>query len=71
MWKNWIIAFKVKVTAKGQSVDVYPDNVFQTARHFVTKLGIVVHHNELECHAKKSFAIFNVKVTARPRMIKI
>ena len=30
---------------------------------FVTKLGIVVHHHELECHAKKWDSIFKVKVT--------
>ena len=72
MWKKWIIAFKVKVTAKGQNVDVYPHDIFLTAKHFVTKLGIVMHHNELECQSKKkSFAIFKVKVTARARMIKI
>ena len=26
--KNWITAFKVKVTAKGQNVDAYPDDIF-------------------------------------------
>ena len=30
---------------------------------FVTKLGIVVHHHEPECHAKKWDSIFKVKVT--------
>ena len=45
---------------------------FLNRQTFCTKLGIVMHHNELECHAKKkSFAIFKVKVTARARMIKI
>ena len=26
--KNWITAFKVKVKAKGQNVDAYPDDIF-------------------------------------------
>ena len=29
---------------------------------FVTKLGIVVHHHELERHAKKWDSVFKVKV---------
>ena len=38
---------------------------------FVTKLGIVVHHHELECHAKKWDSIFKVKVTVWAYIIKI
>ena len=38
---------------------------------FVTKLGIVVLHNELECHAKKWDSIFKVKVTVWVYIIKI
>ena len=34
-----------------------------SAESFVTKLGIVVHHHEPECHAKKMDSIFKVKVT--------
>ena len=30
---------------------------------FVNRLGVVVHHYQLECHAKKLVAIFKVKVT--------
>ena len=30
---------------------------------FVTKLGIVVHHQEPECHAKKWDSIFKVKTS--------
>lgn len=29
-----------------------PADNFQTARRFVTKLGMIVHHHEPECHAK-------------------
>ena len=57
MWKNWFIAFKVKVTAKGQNVDIYPD-IFKTAEHFATKLGIVMHHNGLECQIKRFVCYF-------------
>ena len=38
---------------------------------FVTKLGIVVHHHEPECHAKKLDSIFKVKVTVWAYIIKI
>ena len=31
---------------------------FLNAKHFVTKLGIVMHHNELECHAKKKVVCY-------------
>ena len=30
---------------------------------FITKLGIVVHHHEPECHVKNWDSIFKVKVT--------
>ena len=45
------MAFKVKVTAKSQNASVY-------LKHFVTKLGIVVHHHELECHTKRLVCYF-------------
>ena len=50
MWKNKgrIIAFKVKVTVKGQNVSDCPD-IFYTAKHFVTKLDIVMPHCEPDC----------------------
>ena len=38
---------------------------------FVTKFGIVVHHHEPECHAKKWDSIFKVKVTVWAYIIKI
>ena len=38
---------------------------------FVTKLGIVVHHHELECRAKKWDSIFKVKVPVWAYIIKI
>ena len=56
--KNWITAFKVKVTGKGQIVDVYPEDIFETAEPFVTELGIVMHHHELGCHAKRFVCYF-------------
>ena len=38
---------------------------------FVTKLGIVVHHHEPECHSKKWDSIFKVKVTLWAYIIKM
>ena len=38
---------------------------------FVTKLGIVVHHHEPECHVKKWNSVFKVKVTVWAYVIKI
>ena len=38
---------------------------------FVTKLGIVVHHHEPECHPKKWDSVFNVKVTVWAYIIKV
>ena len=38
--------------SEGQNVNVYPDDIFQTAKHVVTKPGIVMQHHEQECHTK-------------------
>ena len=57
LWRNWITAFKVKVTVKGQYVSIWAD-IFYTPKHFVTKLHIVMHYHELECHAKRSVCYF-------------
>ena len=51
-------AFRVKVTVKGQNVNVCPDDIFWTIKHFVFKLGIVIHHYESECHAKRLICYF-------------
>ena len=56
-------------------VNVCPD-IFWTAKHFVTKLAMMVQHHEPEYHTekkkkKKLFAIFRVKVKARAHMIRI
>ena len=69
--KNWITAFSVKVTVKGQNVSVCPDSIFEIAQHFGTKQGIVMHYHEPKYMQKDWFAIFKVKVTARVHMIKI
>ena len=47
-----------------------PEDMSWTAQLFVTKLGMVVYYRE-EWHAKNSFAIFKVKVTARAYVIKL
>ena len=38
LWKKRIIAFKVKVTVKGQNVSVCPDDIFQTTEHLFPNL---------------------------------
>ena len=35
------------------SVNVFLDDIFRTAEHFVTKLSMVMQHHEPECHAGK------------------
>ena len=56
--KNWITALRVKVTVKGQNVNVCLDDTFYTTKHFVSKLGIVMHHYESNCHAKRLICYF-------------
>ena len=58
MWKGWSAIFKVKVTSNGQNVSVCPDDIFWTNKHFVTKLGNVMHHHEPECPAKRLACYF-------------
>ena len=48
-----------------------PTQLSVCLQSFVTKLGIVVHHHELKCHAKKWDSIFKVKVTVWAYIIKI
>ena len=47
--------FKVKVTAKGQNVNVYPGYL---NRQIVTKRSIVLHLHEPESHAKRLVCYF-------------
>ena len=55
------------------SLNVCPNDIISTAKHFVTKLGMIMLHYEQERYAekKKKVGIFTVKVTARAHMIKI
>ena len=47
------------------SVNVCLDDIFWTAEHFVTKLGMVIQHCDPDCHAEKELsAVFKVKVMA-------
>ena len=48
-----------------------PTRLSVCLQSFVTKLGTVVHHHELEYHAKKWDSIFKVKVTVWAYIIKI
>ena len=54
------------------SVNICPDDILLTTKHFVTKYGMVMLQNELECHAKQNvFVVFKVKVTARAHITTI
>ena len=48
-----------------------PTQLSVSLQHFVTKLGIVVHHHEPDCHAKEWDSIFKVKVTVWAYIITI
>ena len=52
LWKDWSAVFKVKVTLKTQNF-IVSDDLFWTAESSLTKLGIVTHHHEPECFAKR------------------
>ena len=51
----------------------FPSRLSVCMQPFVTKVGIVVHHREPECHAKKERrdSIFKVKITVWAYIIKI
>ena len=52
--KNWITAFKVKVTPKVKNVSEYMSGCYLlNHKTFCTKLGMVMLQNEPECHAKQ------------------
>ena len=44
--------------SKGHNVNVCPDDIFLTNKHFVTKLGIVMHRHEPECPAERLVCFF-------------
>ena len=56
---------------RGEGHIFVPTRLSVCLQPFVTKLGIVVHHHEPECHATKWNAIFKVKVTVWAYIIKI
>ena len=56
--KNWITAFRVKVTAMVKNVNVCPGDIFKITKHFVSKLGILMLHHESEHHAKRLICYF-------------
>ena len=73
MQKDWFAILKVNVTTTKK----HPKNPWILSRWYLlnhkrsfSKLGIVMHHSESECHAKRLIAIFKVKVTARAHTIK-
>ena len=51
-------------------VNVHLDDISSTAEPSVTKLGMVMHHHGLECHARDWFAVFKFRVTVRALIIR-
>ena len=51
MWSRSQERFKIPV-------NVHLDDIFSTAEPFVTKVGMVMHHHGLECHAKRFVCYF-------------
>ena len=41
-----------------KKVNVCPNDIFYTAKHFVMKLGVVLHHHEPECMQEKFVGYF-------------
>ena len=54
LWNNWIDLFKVRVRGEAQSVsDCSSGWYLLNRRTFGTELGMVMQHQEPECHAGK------------------
>ena len=56
---------------RGEGCNAHDTQLSDCMQPFVTKLGIVVHHHEPQCHVKKWDSIFKVKVTVWAYVIKI
>ena len=71
--KNWIAVFRVKVTAKGQNVDVCFVQMISSESSNILFPNLVLSCIIMSRSVmqKDWFAIFRVKVTARAHMIKI
>ena len=57
LWKTWITAIKIKVTAKVQSVSECLSGYRLNRRTFCNLTCMVVQHHEPECHAGKKRVI--------------
>ena len=56
---------------RGEGCNAHDTQLSDCMQPFVTKLGIVVHHHEPQCHVKKWDSIFKVKVTVWAYINKI
>ena len=61
-WENWIAVFRSRSWWKFKlPMNVCLADVFWTSEPFVAKIGIVMHHHELECRAKRMVGYFQCK----------
>ena len=56
--KNLITAFRVKVTSRAKMLMFVWMISSKPTKHFVSNFGIVMHHYESECHAKRFICYF-------------
>ena len=52
------------------SVNICLDDIFWTAKHFVTKCGVVQHHKP-ECSVKNWITVIKVKITAKGQNVSV
>ena len=66
--KDWFAVFKVKVTVMDNiiKIDLFK-NIIGTADPFATKLGLMAHHDKVDCLVKRldCSVLVKVKVTEK------
>ena len=58
LWKKLNYCIHSQGHSEGQNVYVCLDDIFHTTQHFVSKLGITMHHYEPECPAERFICYF-------------
>ena len=73
--KDWIVLCWSRLRSQKRFkilVNVHLDDVSSNAEPFTAKLGVAMHHYELDIFFQKDwFAVFKVKVTVKDHIIKI
>ena len=73
LWKDWIALLLSRSRWQGGfkiPVNVHLDSIFSTAEPIVTKLGMVMHHHEPECHARRLVCCLQVQGPLRAHINK-